>query len=162
MNLYTIVTNDALELPVLCDVRVKEAAEYLHTTPDKIRRMICRPPKKSAYKPVVTGKVVVDRCMYEKKYRMAHDRSEYFRERWRRIRRERKMKQMEELYRQSQEFREYVDKYCNSYGFNVQDTLGHAIVREVAGYYWRKEVEKEAKADVRKVTAGDLGNGIPV
>ncbi len=27
MNLYTIVTNDAYELPVLCNVRAKEAAE---------------------------------------------------------------------------------------------------------------------------------------
>lgn len=111
---------------------------------------------------IIAGRVVVDRRMYEKRYRMTHDRSEYFTERWKRIRMERKMMQMEELYRQSQEFREYVDKYCNSYGFTVQEALGHAIVREVAGYYWRKEVEKEAKVDVRKVTAGDLGNGIPV
>ena len=83
MNLYTIVTNDTLELPVLCNVRVREAAQYLHTTPNAIRRMICRPPKKSAYKPVITGKVAVDRQTYEKRYRMENDRSEYFRERWR-------------------------------------------------------------------------------
>lgn len=75
---------------------------------------------------------------------------------------ERKIKQMEELYRQSQEFRAYVDKYCNSYGFTVQEALGHALVLEVAEYYRRKEAEKEAKVDVRKITAGDLGNGLPV
>lgn len=74
---------------------------------------------------------------------------------------EKKMMQMEELYRQSQEFREYVDKYRNDYGLTVQEALGHALVREVAGYYRRKEAE-EAKAAVGKVIAGDLGNGLPV
>ncbi|MBD5529719.1 MAG: hypothetical protein HDR02_15150 [Lachnospiraceae bacterium] len=77
MNLYTIVTNDAYELPVLCDVRVKEAAAYLSTTPEGIRRMICRPPKRSAYKPVITGKVKHDPRKYYRKYSQTHDRTEY-------------------------------------------------------------------------------------
>lgn len=77
MNLYTIVTNDAYELPVLCDVRVKEAAEYLHTTPGGIQRMICRPPKRSAYKPVVTGQVTHDSQRYNREYSLSHDRTEY-------------------------------------------------------------------------------------
>lgn len=77
MNLYTIVTNDAYELPVLCDVRVKEAAEYLHTTPGSIRRMVCRPPVKSKYKPVVTGQVSHDSRRYNREYNQSHDRTEY-------------------------------------------------------------------------------------
>ena len=80
MNLYTIVTNDALELPVLCDVRVKEAAEYLHTTLGGIQRMICRPPKRSAYKPVITGRVRHDPRRYYRYYSQSHDRTEYFRQ----------------------------------------------------------------------------------
>ena len=77
MNLYTIVTNDALELPVLCDVRAKEAAEYLHTTPGGVQRMICRPPKRSAYKPLITGRVRHDPRRYYRHYSQSHDRTEY-------------------------------------------------------------------------------------
>lgn len=83
MNLYTIVTNDILELPVLCDVRAKEAAEYLHTTPGGIQRMICRPPKRSAYKPVITGKVRHDSQRYYREYSQTHDRTEYLRQYYR-------------------------------------------------------------------------------
>lgn len=164
MNLYTIVTNDRYELPVICDLRVKEAAEFLGTTTNNVRLMVCKPPKKSVYKVIITGKVEVDRRIYEKRYRIAHDRSEYFRERWKRTRMEREMMQMEELYKQSQEFRAYVDKYCNSYGFTVQETLGHALVREAADYYRRGEDKKgeKEKTGAGKVIAGDLGNGIPV
>lgn len=79
MNLYTIVTNDAYELPVLCDVTAKEAAEYLHTTPGGIQRMVCRPPKRSTYKPVITGRVRHDPRRYYRKYSQSHDRTDYFR-----------------------------------------------------------------------------------
>lgn len=80
MNLYTIVTNDAFELPVLCDVRVAEAAEYLHTTPGGIRRKVCRPPKRSAYKPVVTGRVTHDSQRYNREYSLSHDRTKYMKQ----------------------------------------------------------------------------------
>lgn len=80
MNLYTIVTNDKYELPVKCDIIAREAAEFLGTNSNNVRHMVCKPPKKSLYKVIVTGKVVTDRKMWEKKYRMTHDRSEYFRE----------------------------------------------------------------------------------
>lgn len=79
MNLYTIVTNDAYELPVLCDVRAKEAAEFLKTTTNGVRKMICKPPKKTKYKPVITGRVRHDSRKYYRNYSQAHDRSEYFR-----------------------------------------------------------------------------------
>lgn len=77
MNLYTIVTNDAYELPVLCDVRAAAAAEYLHTTPEGIRRMVCRPPRRSEYKPVVAGQVTHDSRRYYRNYSQTHDRTEY-------------------------------------------------------------------------------------
>lgn len=83
MNLYTIVTNDEYEFPVKSDIRVKEAAEFLGTTTNNVRHMVFKPRKKNSYKVIVSGKVVVDRKMYEKRYRMTHDRSEYFKERHR-------------------------------------------------------------------------------
>lgn len=85
MNLYTIVTNDEYEFPVKCDLRVREAARFLGVGANDVRRMVCRPPKRSPYRVVIIGKVVVDRREYEKRYRMAHDRSEYFRERYREL-----------------------------------------------------------------------------
>lgn len=80
MNLYTIVTNDAYEFPVKSDIRVKEAAEFLHTTTNNVRNMVFKPRKKSKYKVIVSGKVVFDRKAYEKQCRMTHDRTEYFRQ----------------------------------------------------------------------------------
>ena len=82
MNLYTIVTNDKYELPIKCDMRVGEVATFLNTTKNNVRNMVCKPRKKSQYKVIVSGRVVVDRRLYEKQYRMTHDRSEYFRERY--------------------------------------------------------------------------------
>lgn len=83
MNLYTIVTNDEYEFPVKSDIRVKEAAEFLGTNTNNVRHMVFKPRKKSAYKVIVSGKVVFDRKMYDKKRNMTQDRSEYFRERYR-------------------------------------------------------------------------------
>ena len=45
------------------------------------------------------------------------------------------MKQIEELYQQSADFKRYVDKYCNDYGYTTQEALEHALVREVAKEY---------------------------
>lgn len=85
MNLYTIVTNDEYELPVKCDVKIKEAADFLGTTPGNVRNMLCKPRKKSKYRVIVTGKVGFDARAYNKRYAMTHDRSKYFRERYRRM-----------------------------------------------------------------------------
>lgn len=45
------------------------------------------------------------------------------------------MKQIEELYSQSADFKRYVDKYCNDYGYTTQEALEHALVQEVAKEY---------------------------
>lgn len=89
MNLYTIVTNDEYELPVKCDVRVKEVADYLGTTTNNVQNMVCKARKKSKYKVIVTGKVECDKRAYCKRYSMTHDRSAYFRDRYRRLKNER-------------------------------------------------------------------------
>ena len=90
MNLYMIVTNDEYELPVKCDVNTREAAQFLNVTPGHVRKMVCNPPKMTKYKVVVTGKVKTDKVLYQKRYRMSHDRSEYSRE-YHRKRREKGM-----------------------------------------------------------------------
>lgn len=83
INLYSIVTNDEYELPVKCDLRAGQAAEFLGTTPGNLRHMVCRPLKKSRYKVIVSGKVKFSQAEYAKRYDMTHDRSEYFRRHWR-------------------------------------------------------------------------------
>lgn len=69
MNLYNIVTNDEYEIPVKCELRVREAAEFFRTNTNNIRRMISRPPRKSKYKVIVSGKVEHDAKLYNKAYK---------------------------------------------------------------------------------------------
>lgn len=95
MNLYTIVTNDKYEIPVICDLRAKEAAEFLQTTVGNVRNIVLKPRKRSQYKVVVTGKVLFDKGKYNKEYAMKHDRSEYFKEYYRRKRYGRSEKNLE-------------------------------------------------------------------
>ena len=45
------------------------------------------------------------------------------------------MKQTEELYRQSTDFKRYVDRYCTKHNLSVSDALDHALVQEVAEEY---------------------------
>ena len=63
----------------------------------------------------------------------------------------------------SADFRAYVDKYCNDYSYTVDEALGHALICEVAKYYWEQEEEKEKGGAARlgKKYTGDLGNGLP-
>lgn len=82
MNLYTIVTNDKYELPVKCDIRVKEVAEFLNTTTGNVRNMVFKPRKRAKYKIIVTGKVLFNKREYDKRYSLTHDRSKYYRERY--------------------------------------------------------------------------------
>lgn len=69
MNLYNIVTNDEYEIPVKCDLRVREADEFFGTSTNNIRRMISKPLKKSKYKVIVSGKVEHDAKLYNKAYK---------------------------------------------------------------------------------------------
>lgn len=80
MNLYTIVTADEYELPIACDIRVKQAAEYLGVTTGNIRQLVFHGRKHNGYKVVVSGKVKFNKKEYQKRYDMTHDRSDYKRE----------------------------------------------------------------------------------
>lgn len=84
MNLYTIVTNDKYELPVTCDLRAKEAADFMGTTCSNLRNMVLKPRKKARYKVVITGKVAFNNLQYQRVYAMTRDRSDYYKEYYRR------------------------------------------------------------------------------
>lgn len=38
-------------------------------------------------------------------------------------------------YQFNRAFREYVDKYCKTYGVSVEEALKHELVKEVGRYY---------------------------
>lgn len=80
INLYSIVTNDKYEYTVKSGLRIKEVSEFFGVTTNNARKLVCRPWKKSKYKPVLETKVKYDRKKYQKLYDMTHDRTEYFRE----------------------------------------------------------------------------------
>ena len=47
---------------------------------------------------------------------------------------------MEKLYRRNACFKRYVDRYCQSKSFTVQEALRHNLVIEV-GEYYRNEIQ---------------------
>lgn len=44
-----------------------------------------------------------------------------------------------ELYNTNQDFKDYVDRYCNTYKVTVDEALTHALVQEVGKMYAGKE-----------------------
>jgi hypothetical protein len=40
-----------------------------------------------------------------------------------------------DFYNTNQDFKEYVDKYCNTYKVTVEEALSHALVQEVEKMY---------------------------
>ncbi len=58
------------------------------------------------------------------------------------------------LYSQSADFKRYVDKYCNDYGYTTQEALEHALVREVAKEY--SPVQKTVGDDYKQQIMRDF------
>lgn len=46
---------------------------------------------------------------------------------------------MREFYNHNEDFKRYVDRYCNQYGLTVDEALEHEIVKQVAAQYREKE-----------------------
>ena len=46
---------------------------------------------------------------------------------------------MREFYNHNEDFKMYVDRYCNQYGLTVDEALEHEIVKSVAEQYREKE-----------------------
>lgn len=40
-----------------------------------------------------------------------------------------------QFFNKNADFREYVERYCNTYKITVEEALTHALVNEVADYY---------------------------
>ena len=54
---------------------------------------------------------------------------------------------MREFYNHNEDFKMYVDRYCNQYGLTVEEALEHEIVKSVAAQYREKE---EARVDIKR------------
>ena len=46
---------------------------------------------------------------------------------------------MMEFYNHNEDFKMYVDRYCNQYGLTVEEALEHEIVKSVAEQYREEE-----------------------
>ena len=46
---------------------------------------------------------------------------------------------MMEFYNHNEDFKMYVDRYCNQYGLTVEEALEHELVKQVAAQYREKE-----------------------
>ena len=46
------------------------------------------------------------------------------------------------MYEENEKFRQYVDKYCNTYKISVQEALSHKLVQEVGKNYKEKMVAR--------------------
>lgn len=42
---------------------------------------------------------------------------------------------LQNAYQFNKKFREYVDKYCRTYGYTVEEALKHQLVKQVYLYY---------------------------
>lgn len=48
---------------------------------------------------------------------------------------------MQDEYMNNSRFRDYVDKYCKTYGYTVDEALTHELVRQVYLYYTEVQTE---------------------
>lgn len=86
-NLYNIVTNDAMEYPLVCDIRGAAAVgEILGLTESQVWKYCCIGfPRCHKRKAVVIGQYGrrKSQSVYYKRWAKKHDRTEYFKRRWR-------------------------------------------------------------------------------
>ena len=89
MNLYTVVTNDEYELPVSKELTLSELCEFLGISRSTaMKRIHNENPRYLKHKIIKTGERKQKKCSsreYGRRYRMEHDRREYFRDRARKM-----------------------------------------------------------------------------
>lgn len=84
-RIFMVITNDELELPLMQFSSAEECGEHFGVSANVVRQKVCR-------KGLIDGNRIItipdperfDPQAYQKRYSMTHDRTEYFRERWRR------------------------------------------------------------------------------
>lgn len=84
MNLYTVIAADEYEAPVLCDVSIEDAADFLRTTSNNVRQLVCSQRIRSGYKVIVSKKNIRSSPEWKETYKSTHNRSSYFQEYYRR------------------------------------------------------------------------------
>ena len=81
-----IITNDQFELPLMQFSSAEECGEHFGLSANVVRQRVCR-------KGLIDGNRIItiadpewknDKKAYQKRYSMTHDRTEYFKERYRR------------------------------------------------------------------------------
>lgn len=97
MRRFLIVTNNDLRLPLADCKNLREVSEYLGLSLQYVRELNCGSKsysKKATYR-IESYDDGIDkkemRRIYHKKYDMTHDRSEYFRKRYNRLKAERRI-----------------------------------------------------------------------
>lgn len=84
MNLYTVITTDQYEVPVLCDIPIDDVADFLGTTSNNVRQLVCRQKERNGYKVIVSKKNIRSDPEWKELYNAVHNRDEYYREYYRR------------------------------------------------------------------------------
>lgn len=46
------------------------------------------------------------------------------------------------MYARNDNFRKYVNKYCNKHGYSLNEALSHQMINDVAHYYHNKEQDQ--------------------
>ena len=64
------------------------------------------------------------------------------------------MTDYKKLYGENEDFRRFVDKSSNSYGYTVEELLEHNTIREVGDYYAKKENDNGKCSRVKELGSG--------
>ena len=57
------------------------------------------------------------------------------------------MNNLKDFYNRNEDFKMYVDRYCNQYGLTVDEALEHEVVKRVAAQYREKE---ETRVEIKR------------
>ena len=78
-----VVSNDEYELPIMQFKSAQECGDHFGISANSVRQRVCRNGLINGNK-IVSVSVKVNKHAYQKHYDMTHDRTEYFRELYRR------------------------------------------------------------------------------
>lgn len=84
MNLYTVIAVNDHTHPVLCDVSIDDAADFLGTTSNNVRQLVCSKRIRKGYKVIVSKKNIRSTPEWKELYKAVHNRDGYYREYYRR------------------------------------------------------------------------------
>ena len=85
-RIFMVITNDELELPLMQFSSAKECGEHFGISANAVRQKVCRGRLIEGHKIITISDPnwEYNKQAYQKRYSMTHDRTEYFKERYRR------------------------------------------------------------------------------